>query len=73
MDRAQALNAAKVKMFVDDTDYMNAVNSFDNPRIKEYSEQVIKDLGKYINENPEIDSTKGNFGDYTKKFYFNLL
>lgn len=53
MDRAQALNAAKVKMFVDDTDYMNAVNSFDNPRIKQYSEQVIKDLGKYINENPD--------------------
>lgn len=53
MDRAQALNAAKVKMFVDDTDYMNAVNSFDNPRIKQYSEQVIKDLGKYVNENPD--------------------
>ena len=53
MDRAQALNAAKVKMFVDDTDYMNAVNQFDNPRIKQYSEQVIKDLGKYINENPD--------------------
>ena len=60
MDRAQALNAAKVKMFVDDTDYMNAVNSFDNPRIKQYSEQVIKDLGKYINENPDYmyDSQK---------------
>ena len=28
---------------------------------------------KYINENPEIDSSKGNFGDYSKKFYFNLL
>lgn len=60
MDRAQALNAAKVKMFVDDTDYMNAVNQFDNPRIKQYSEQVIKDLGKYINENPDYmyDSQK---------------
>jgi hypothetical protein len=60
MDRAQAMNAAKVKMFVDDTDYMNAVNSFDNPRIKQYSEQVIKDLGKYINENPDYmyDSQK---------------
>lgn len=53
MDRAQSLNAAKVKMFVDDTDYMNAVNSFDNPRIKQYSEDVIKGLGKYINENPD--------------------
>lgn len=28
---------------------------------------------KYINENPDIDSTKGNFGFYEKKFYFNVL
>jgi len=28
---------------------------------------------KYVNENPEIDSFKGNFGDYTKKYYFNVL
>ena len=28
---------------------------------------------KYINENPEIDSSKGNFGYYDDKFYFNAL
>ena len=28
---------------------------------------------KYINENPDIDSLKGNFGYYDKKFYFNVL
>ena len=28
---------------------------------------------KYINENPDIDSSKGNFGFYDKKFYFNVL
>ena len=27
----------------------------------------------YINDNPEIDSLKGNFGYYEKKFYFNVL
>ena len=27
----------------------------------------------YINENPEIDSSKGNFGYYKDKFYFNVL
>lgn len=26
---------------------------------------------KYVNENPEIDSSKGNFGYYEDKFYFN--
>jgi len=28
---------------------------------------------KYINENPEIDTAKGNFGHYEDKFYFNVL
>jgi len=28
---------------------------------------------KYINENPEIDSSRGNFGYYKDKFYFNVL
>lgn len=28
---------------------------------------------QYINDNPEIDSQRGNFGYYEKKFYFNVL
>ena len=28
---------------------------------------------KYVNENPDIDSSKGNFGYYHQKFYFNAL
>ena len=28
---------------------------------------------KYVNENPEIDSSKGDFGYYKEKFYFNVL
>lgn len=42
----------------------------------EYYKNVFKENGinfKYINENPEIDSSKGNFGCYDKKFYFNVL
>jgi hypothetical protein len=42
----------------------------------EFYNGVLKDNGinfKYINENPEIDSTKGNFGDYSQKYYFNVL
>ena len=41
-----------------------------------YYSKVFKENNinfKYINENPEIDSTKGNFGYYDKKFYFNAL
>lgn len=28
---------------------------------------------KYFNENPEIDHCNGSFGNYDKKFYFNVL
>ena len=28
---------------------------------------------KYVNENPDIDSSKGNFGYYEDKFYHNVL
>jgi len=28
---------------------------------------------KYINENPDIDSLKGNFGYYVNKFYYNVM
>lgn len=43
--------------------------------VKIYMETFINDgiNFKYINENPEIDSSKGNFGFYDKKFYFNVL
>ena len=43
--------------------------------IKHYQEIFEKNNihFNYINENPEIDSDKGNFGYYEKKFYFNVL
>lgn len=42
-------------------------------------EKYISDLKahniifNYVNENPEIDNTKGSFGHYDKKPYFNVL
>ena len=42
----------------------------------EYYYKVFKDNDihfDYINENPAIDSMKGNFGFYEKKFYYNVL
>lgn len=43
--------------------------------IRIYMEQFEKDeiLFKYVNENPEIDDSKGSFGCYDKKPYYNVL
>jgi hypothetical protein len=43
--------------------------------IKIYMKQFENDeiFFKYINENPEINESKGNFGCYDKKPYYNVL
>jgi hypothetical protein len=46
------------------------------PQEIEHYQKVFKEndiFFKYVNENPDIDSSKGNFGHYTSKFYFNVL
>ena len=46
------------------------------PKEIEHYQKIFKENDihfKYINENPEIDSSKGNFGHYDDKFYFNVL
>lgn len=47
---------AKAKMFADDTDYNNAMNSFDNPIIKEFARGKIKEIGQFVNANPDWQS-----------------
>lgn len=44
------------------------------PEEIEHYQKVFKEndiFFKYVNENPDIDSSKGNFGYYKDKFYFN--
>lgn len=46
------------------------------PEEIEHYQKVFKENDiyfKYVNENPDIDSSKGNFGYYVNKFYFNVL
>jgi len=46
------------------------------PEEIEHYQKVFKENNinfKYVNENPEIDTAKGNFGYYKNKFYFNTL
>lgn len=42
----------KAKLFADDFDYNNAINSFDNPIIKENARKQISSIGTFIRDNP---------------------
>lgn len=53
MQRAKAENEASLKAFEDDTDYMNASNSFDHDIIKGNANNIIKQMGAIIRENPD--------------------
>lgn len=51
--QAQHEAESKAKMFADDFDYNNAINEYDSPRIKQYSQGKIKEIGTFIRENPD--------------------
>ena len=53
MKRAQAENEASLKAFEDDTDYMNAANSFDHNLIKANADKTIREMGEIIRNNPD--------------------
>lgn len=53
MKRAQAENMAELKAFEDDTDYMNAANSFDHSLIKGEADKTIREIGAIIRDNPD--------------------
>lgn len=50
---AQNEAAAKAKLFADDFDYNNAINAYDNPKVKAYAQSKIKEVGTFIRENPD--------------------
>ena len=53
MKRVKDEQEAKAKMFADDTDYTNAMNSFDNPLVKQIAQAKIKEIGAFVNANPD--------------------
>lgn len=52
--RAANEAAAKAKMFADDAEFQNAANSHDAPLIKEYSKGIIRKMGEYRRNNPDL-------------------
>lgn len=51
--QAQALAEQQAKLFADDFAYNNAMNSFDNPKVKALAQLQTKRIGRFINENPD--------------------
>lgn len=51
--RSKSLIEAKTAMFAQDMEFNNAMNQFDNPRIKDYAKKTISEIGKFVSENPD--------------------
>lgn len=51
--QANALAEQQAKLFADDFAYNNAMNSFDNPRVKALAQLQTKRIGRFVNENPD--------------------
>jgi hypothetical protein len=56
MRRAKGEQEAKAKMFADDFDYKNAMNTHDNPLVKQAAQFNIKRIGSFINSNPDWET-----------------
>jgi hypothetical protein len=65
--RAKAMAEARSAMFANDLEYQNAINSFDNPIIKENAKNTIKQIGQFVRENPDWST------NVDKRVQLNLL
>lgn len=64
--QAKIQGEAKAKMFADDFEFNNAMNSHDNPLVKTYAQNKIREIGKFVNENPDWQSNVTKRGLYTQ-------
>jgi len=67
MRRAEAMGAAKSKLFSDDLEFQTAANSFDNPIIKNKAKETIAKIGAFVRENPDWET------NVNKRSQLNLL
>ncbi len=67
--RAKIDAANKAKMFADDFQYNNAMNVFDNPRVKEFSSAKIKEIGQFVNQNPDWETNMQKRAQYSQMIH----
>lgn len=65
--QAQAVAEKKAAVMADDFEYNSPMNPFDYVRVKEVSQKYIKDLGAYVNNNPDYDT------NISKRVVYNQL
>lgn len=53
MRQAKVYAENQAKMLADDFDYNNAMNAWDNTQVKQFAQNKINELGKFIRENPD--------------------
>lgn len=69
-DKAANIAAAnKAKMFADDFQYNNAMNTFDNPRVKAFSQAKIKEIGQFVNQNPDWETNMQKRQTYSQMIH----
>lgn len=56
----------KAKMFADDMDFMNVMNSHDNPLVKEYATKQIMQMGSFLRNNPDWETNPLARAEYNK-------
>lgn len=64
--QAELAGKAQAKMYADDFAYKQPMNNFDNPRVKQYAQNQIKAIGKYVNENPDWETNIAKRGVYSQ-------
>lgn len=56
MRQAQIYSENKAKLLADDFDYNNAMNAWDNTAVKGFAQNKLKEIGKFMRENPDFES-----------------
>lgn len=62
--QAQLMAEKKAAMLADDFDYTNAMNQHDNPLVKQFVQGKIKEIGAFINQNPDWQTNVGKRAQY---------
>lgn len=68
LDRQARIDAEnKAKLFADEFKFGEATTDYNKQKLKEYSESVIKDIGKFINDNPDYRTNPMKYAQYRQK------